>query len=148
MAIFNKFSVQLVREKGKRYDMEKIVRSPEDAVDIINEVMDFQNLPNEHFVIFTLSTKNEVIGIHTVHVGSVNASIVHPREVFQRAILNNASSIILFHNHPSGNPSPSQEDIQVTRRLVEGGKMLGIDVLDHLIVGYGKFVSLKEKGYL
>ena len=89
------------------------------------------------------------MGLHRAHVGSLNASIVHPREVMKCAILNNAASIIVGHNHPSGDPTPSREDIEVTKRLAEAGKILGIDVLDHVIVTYtGKNVSLKEKGYL
>ena len=82
-------------------------------------------------------------------MGSINASIVHPREVMKCAILNNAAAIIVSHQHPSGNPAPSQEDIEVTKRLAEAGKLIGIEVLDHVIVSYtGKYVSLKEKGYL
>ena len=96
-----------------------------------------------------LNTKNQVVGLHRAHVGSLNASIVHPREVMKCAILNNAASIIVAHQHPSGDPTPSKEDLEVTKRLAEAGKIIGIDVLDHVIVTYtGKNVSLKEKGYL
>ena len=96
-----------------------------------------------------LNTKNQVVGLHRAHVGSLNASIVHPRDVMKCAILNNAASIIVSHQHPSGDPTPSREDIEVTKRIVEAGKILGIEVLDHVIVTYtGKHVSLKEKGYL
>lgn len=146
----NIYSVQLVKESAKVYDLEgAVIRSPQDGRDIINRVLDMENLPNEHFVMMTLSTKNHVIGVHTIFIGSLNASIVHPREVFQRALLNNAASIIVAHNHPSGDPTPSKEDIEVTKRLGEAGKIMGIEVLDHLIIGdYGKYVSLKEKGYL
>ena len=84
----------------------------------------------------------------TVFIGSLNASIVHPREVFKEALRRSAASIICIHNHPSGDPSPSREDIEVTKRLNECGKILGIELLDHLIIGENKFVSLKEKGYL
>jgi DNA repair protein RadC len=84
----------------------------------------------------------------TVFIGSLNASIVHPREVFKEALRRSAASLICVHNHPSGDPTPSREDIEVTRRLVECGQMLGIEVLDHLIIGEKKYVSLKEKGYL
>lgn len=84
----------------------------------------------------------------TIFIGSLNASIVHPREVFKEAFRRSAASIICIHNHPSGDPGPSREDIEVTKRLVECGKIIGIEILDHLIIGDKKFVSLKEKGYL
>ena len=84
----------------------------------------------------------------TIFKGSLNSSIVHPREVFREAVKRSAASIICFHNHPSGDPTPSQEDIHVTRRLADSGKMMGIEVLDHIIIGDRKFTSLKEKGYL
>ncbi|MBU5213574.1 DNA repair protein RadC [Bacillus oleronius] len=95
-----------------------------------------------------LSTKNQVIHQQTIFIGSLNASIVHPREVFKEAFRRSAASIICIHNHPSGDPGPSREDIEVTKRLVECGKIIGIEILDHLIIGDKKFVSLKEKGYL
>ncbi|ATP79342.1 TPA_asm: DNA repair protein RadC [Listeria monocytogenes] len=96
-----------------------------------------------------LNTKNNVVAVHRCHVGSLNSSIVHPREVFKSAILNNVASVILAHQHPSGDIKPSMEDINVTKRLVEAGKLLGIEVLDHLIVNSdNSFTSLKERGYI
>lgn len=95
-----------------------------------------------------MDTKNTVIHRQTIFIGSLNASIVHPREVFREAVRRSAASIICAHNHPSGNPSPSQEDIQVTKRLCEAGKLVGIEILDHLVIGDRKYVSLKEKGYV
>lgn len=96
-----------------------------------------------------LNTKNNVVAVHRCHIVSLNSSIVHPREVFKSAILNNAASLIVVHQHPSGDITSSREDINVTRRLVKAGKLLGIDVLDHLVVNsIGEFTSLKEKGYL
>lgn len=95
-----------------------------------------------------LNTKNQVLHRQTIFIGSLNASIVHPREVFKEAFRRSAASIICIHNHPSGDPAPSREDIEVTKRLVECGKIIGIDILDHLIIGDKKYVSLKEKGYL
>lgn len=145
----NFFSTKLVRESAKLYDLETvIVRSPEDCAKAISTLLKMEEEPAERFGIFTLSTKNQIIGVHVLFKGSLNASIVHPREVFQAALLNNAASIVCFHNHPSGDPTPSREDIEVTKRLVECGKIIGIDVLDHVIMGHRKFVSLKEKGYL
>lgn len=122
------------------------IRSPEDGADYIME--DMRLLKQEHFVALFLNTKNQVIHRQTIFIGSLNASIVHPREIFREAIKRSAASIIVAHNHPSGDPTPSQEDIQVTKRLADTGKLIGIEVLDHLIIGDGKFVSLKEKGYL
>lgn len=122
-----------------------IIRSPEDAY---NYLSDMQYLQREEFVVLGLNTKNEIMFKKTVFTGSLNASIVHPRETFKELIRRSCASAIVAHNHPSGSPSPSQEDIHVTRRLAETGKVVGIDVLDHLIIGAGKYVSLKEKGYL
>ena len=138
-------------EIGKRMNEYKpderyIIRSPEDGADYVMEEM--RSLAQEHFVVLFLNTKNQIIHRQTIFIGSLNASIVHPREVFREAVKRSAASIICAHNHPSGDPTPSQEDIHVTRRLVESGKMIGIEVLDHLIIGDRKFVSLKEKGYL
>ncbi|WP_342432465.1 DNA repair protein RadC [Neobacillus sp. FSL H8-0543] len=123
-----------------------VIRSPEDGANFVMNDMRF--LSQEHFVCLYLNTKNQVLHKKTIFIGSLNASIVHPREVFREALKRSAASIIAIHNHPSGDPAPSREDIEVTKRLVECGKMIGIDVLDHLIIGENKFVSLKEKGYL
>nr|WP_269435828.1 DNA repair protein RadC [Gracilibacillus suaedae] len=138
-------------EFGKRIQQFKereryVIRSPEDGANYVMEEM--SSLKQEHFVSIFLNTKNQVIHRQTIFIGSLNASIVHPREVFREAIKRSAASIICAHNHPSGDPSPSQEDIHVTKRLSESGKMIGIELLDHLIIGDHKFISLKEKGYL
>ncbi|MEN2467160.1 MULTISPECIES: DNA repair protein RadC [Ornithinibacillus] len=138
-------------ELGKRLSQYKpneryVIRSPEDGADYIMEEM--RHLNQEHFVTIFLDTKNQIIHRQTIFIGSLNASIVHPREVFREAVKRSAASIIVAHNHPSGDPTPSQEDIHVTKRLVESGKMIGIELLDHLIIGDHKFVSLKEKGYV
>ncbi|HED24894.1 MAG TPA: hypothetical protein ENN91_07195, partial [Firmicutes bacterium] len=102
----------------------------------------------EYFKILLLNTKNLIIAREEVSVGSLNASIVHPREVFAAPIRKSASSVIFFHNHPSGDPSPSEEDIALTRRLMEAGDILGIKVRDHIIIGDGCYFSFKEKGLL
>ncbi|MBN8200713.1 MULTISPECIES: RadC family protein [Bacillaceae] len=128
------------------YEDRYIIRSPEDGANYVMHDMRF--LSQEHFVCLYLNTKNQVLHKQTIFIGSLNASIVHPREVFKEAFRRSAASIICIHNHPSGDPTPSREDIEVTRRLAESGKIIGIDVLDHLIIGENKFVSLKEKGYL
>ncbi|MHB1421230.1 MAG: RadC family protein [Bacillota bacterium] len=140
-------------ELGKRItviDKEEkpAIRSPLDAANLVMEEMRF--LDREHFRCILLNTKNRVIRVETVSVGSLNSSIVHPREVFKSPVRHSAAAIILVHNHPSGDPTPSREDLEVTRRLVEAGKILGIDVLDHIIIGnrgyQSAFQSLKEQG--
>nr|WP_316571861.1 DNA repair protein RadC [Neobacillus sp. YIM B06451] len=123
-----------------------VIRSPEDGANYVMNEMRF--LSQEHFVCLYLNTKNQVLHKQTIFIGSLNASIVHPREVYKEAFRRSAASIICLHNHPSGDPTPSREDIEVTKRLSECGKIIGIDLLDHLIIGENKFVSLKEKGYL
>lgn len=128
------------------YDDRYTIRSPEDGANYVMHDMRF--LSQEHFVCLYLNTKNQVLHKQTIFIGSLNASIVHPREVFKEAFRRSAASIICIHNHPSGDPTPSREDIEVTKRLAESGKIIGIEVLDHLIIGENKFVSLKEKGYL
>lgn len=128
------------------YNERYVIRSPEDGANYVMNDMRF--LSQEHFVCLYLNTKNQVLHKQTIFIGSLNASIVHPREVFREALKRSAASIICLHNHPSGDPAPSREDIEVTKRLVECGKMLGIEMLDHLIIGENKFVSLKEKGYV
>lgn len=119
------------------------IKTPDDVSNLLMEEMRY--LTKEHFNILLLNTKNEVISIENISIGSLNASIVHPREVFIRAIKRSSSAIILLHNHPSGDPTPSQEDIKITKRLQEAGQLIGISVLDHVIIGNGTYFSLKEK---
>ena len=120
------------------------IRSPEDAFTYLK---DMQYLTREEFVVLGLNTKNEVLFRQTIFTGSLNASIVHPRETFKALIKRSCASAIVAHNHPSGNPSPSSEDLEVTKRLCEVGKVIGIEVLDHIIVG-NTYYSLKEKGHM
>lgn len=103
-------------------------------------------LKQEYIKVIMLNTKNGVIKVKDIFIGSLNSSIVHPREIFCEAIKNNSSSIIICHNHPSGDPIPSKEDINITKRIVECGNMIGIGLLDHIIIGDGVYISLKEKG--
>lgn len=144
-------SILAAIEIGRRMNQYKpperyVVSSPKDGADYVMEEM--RHLKQEHFVVLFLNTKNQIIHQQTIFIGSLNASIVHPREIFREAVKRSAASIICIHNHPSGDPTPSKEDIHVTRRLVDSGKMIGIELLDHLIIGDRKYVSLKEKGYL
>lgn len=144
------YSVKQVKDKDVEYKIGDVkVTNPDTVNDFIKTVLDIHNEAVEKFGILTLNTKNKIVGIHIISIGSLNASIVHPREVFKAAILNNANSIILFHNHPSGNPRESDEDITITNRLVEAGSILGIKVLDHIIVGEDNdYVSFKQKGLI
>lgn len=104
------------------------------------------HLDHEQFMVILLNAKNHVIGVECVSVGTLTASLVHPREIFKSAIKRSAHAIILAHNHPSGDPSPSREDREVTRRLIEAGRLIGIEVLDHLVIGDGRYTSFRERG--
>lgn len=114
--------------------------------DVYHLSLDLVSKEQEHFVVFFLNTKNRVIGRKVISIGTLNTSFAHPREVFRAAIENGSASIICVHNHPSGDPSPSHDDIEVTKRLMEAGRIIGIDVLDHVIVAKDGWVSLKERG--
>jgi DNA repair protein RadC len=104
------------------------------------------SLDQEHLRVLLLNTKNEVLSIQEIYVGNVNSSMVRPSEVFRPAVRDNAPSIIVVHNHPSGDPTPSPEDVSITRELVSAGELLSIELLDHLVIGYGnRFISLNEK---
>ncbi|MDD4565721.1 MAG: DNA repair protein RadC [Eubacteriales bacterium] len=141
----NLIKLQMVKENIGTYDGRRNMNSPEVVYDFLKDYTDMTESPEEQFYMLALNTKHQIVGVHLVSQGSLNSSVVHPREVFKRAMLNNACSIIVAHNHPSGNPAPSQTDIDVTRRLAEGGELLGIKVLDHIITGDGNYISLKEK---
>lgn len=138
-------------ELGKRLAMtgetpRPIVRSPADAANLVME--DLRHRDKEYFQAILLDTRNRVIGVTTISIGSLSQSVVHPREVFKEAISRSCAALILCHNHPSGDPSPSEEDAAITRRLVEAGKLLGMPVLDHIIIGQGSYLSLKERGLM
>lgn len=137
-------SIKMVKEKSISYENRKI-SSPDDAQYLCRRFLD--ELDREQLIVVSLDTKNQPTSINVASIGSLNSSIVHPREVFKVAILSNANSIIIAHNHPSGDPTPSKEDISITQRLKEAGKLIGIDLIDHIIIGEEKrFISLKEKG--
>lgn len=138
------FGIRLVQEDLVGYDAN--VTSPQIAADYFNRVI--ADMDRECFAILLLNTKNVPVGIHKVSIGSLNSAIVHPREVFKAAILANASSILAGHNHPSGDTTPSPEDRSITVRLRKAGRILGIEVLDHIIVGPGgNFDSALENGW-
>lgn len=123
-----------------------IIRAPQDAANLLMTRLRYA--AKEHFISLLLSTKNHVIAAPVISIGSLNASIVHPRELFREAINHSAAAVILVHNHPSGDPTPSQEDIIITKKMIDAGKILEIHVLDHVIIGDNKYVSLKEKGII
>jgi DNA repair protein RadC len=138
-------------ELGKRQTLEPElkdfnIKDPEAIVKAISASI--KDKAKEHFKLILLNARNKILGISTISIGSLNASIVHPREVFKDAIMHNAYSVVLAHNHPSGDPEPSEDDLKMTRKLVESGKILGIEVLDHLIIGKNAFYSFKEKGLM
>ncbi|AAK79213.1 DNA repair protein RadC [Clostridium acetobutylicum] len=129
----------------KSFESVKIT-SPKEAANLVMEQL--RSFNKEHLYVIMLNTKNIVIKISDVSVGSLNSSIVHPREVYVEPILKHAASIILCHNHPSGDPKPSNEDLNITKRLYECSKFIGIELLDHIIIGDGIYISLKEEGLL
>ncbi|MEO6729507.1 MAG: DNA repair protein RadC, partial [Candidatus Dojkabacteria bacterium] len=135
-------------ELGKRYLKEKkrsIILSPEGAWQELSEI---RSSKKEHFVVLFLDSRNQTITKEIISIGTINASIVHPREVFESAIKNSAAAIIVAHNHPSNEPDPSENDIDVTRKLISAGKLLDIKVLDHVIVTESKWFSFKENKLL
>lgn len=134
------------RFKAFKSGDEYRITSAKSAAEYVME--DMRYLKKEYLKLIMLNSKNVVIAVKHISVGSLNSSIVHPREVFLEAIKNSSASIIICHNHPSGDPTPSKEDINITNRLKECGKILGIEVLDHIIIGNGIYVSLKERAFL
>ncbi|MEG0379610.1 MAG: DNA repair protein RadC [Eubacterium sp.] len=133
------------RVKGVQNSITKI-SCPGDVVTLLSDEMSY--LKQEHFKVILVDTKNKVIKIENVSIGTLNASLVHPREVFVNAVRQHASSLILVHNHPSGDPEPSREDKNLTKRLISAGEILGIPVLDHVIIGQNGYVSFKEDGLI
>jgi DNA repair protein RadC len=124
------------------------VSSPEAAYQIFNDAMKDLDTEREHFFCASVDTKNQLKSLDIISIGSINANIVHPREVFYAAIANRASAIIVAHNHPSGDPGPSQNDIDITRKLTETGRCIGIELYDHVIFGPERFLSLKEQNLM
>ena len=138
-------------ELGKRQDLEPElknydIKNPQSVVKAIRASI--KDKAKEHFKLILLDTRNKIIGISTISIGTLNASLVHPREIFKEAIIHNSASVVLAHNHPSGDPEPSEEDLTITKRLVKSGKILGIEVIDHIIIGKTNFSSFKERGLI
>jgi len=146
MVNIQKFSLRIVKESGGRYDIDKYVRNPFQARDLFVEVVELDRRAEEVFAIATLDVKNKVTGVFEVSTGTLTSSLVTPREVFKRAILQNAAGIVLAHNHPSGVADASSDDISVTKKLQKAGKIMGINVVDHIIIGSrDNFISMQEE---
>ena len=136
-----------ISEIGKRIRLKK---KKQDKIDSAKDIFNLfeerlRSEKQEHFFTVLLNTKNYIIGIEKISIGILDASIIHPREIFKSAIRNSASRIILVHNHPSGDPEPSEEDLEITNKLIESGELIGIEVLDHIIIGDDKYWSWLEK---
>jgi len=147
----NPFGIKLFQAISERYAKEKISKkipltSPKAVAEYLRQKLGREK--KENFVILSLDSRNNLIKDAIISVGTLNANLVHPREVFSEAIKQNAASVILVHNHPSGDPEPSQDDLEITKRIQEAGKIMGIDVLDHIIITKNKVFSFKEKGLI
>lgn len=138
-------SLRLVRETVKDYDIvSKKISNPNDVKDILEQLFDLSNRAEEIFVMLCLDAKHNILGAFIVSQGSLSESIVHPREVFKRALVQNSSAIVVAHNHPSGDPTPSPSDIKITKKLCGGAKILDIRLLDHMIIANNKYYSFKD----
>lgn len=135
----------MLRESSIMYDIRKI-QVPKDAVELGKKFLEESD--REQLLVCCLDAKNQPTAINVVSVGNLNNSLIHPREVFKPAILSNSASIILFHNHPTGDPTPSKEDTNITERLKECGTILGIKLIEHIIIGDNSYYSLKENGII
>lgn len=145
-AVQIKAVLELSKRIAKTSAFRKLkITSPKSIANIYME--DMRYLDREHFRVVFLDTKNHILSDSILSVGTVNASLVDPREIFMEALRKTAVHMILMHNHPSGDPTPSKEDIEVTKRICEAGELMGIDVIDHIIIGDGQFTSLKELGF-
>ncbi len=138
--------IQKIKESSILYK-NRIINSPSTAADFFRHHLEEKD--REYFMVAYMATNNEPVAIETISIGTLNTAIIHPREVFKGAVLSNCASILLAHNHPSGNTKPSEEDKALTKRLEEAGAILGISILDHIIIGNdGQFYSFKEEGLL
>ena len=138
--LYNRFSI------NKKLEKDYIISKPEDIYDLVND--DMKYFEQEHFRILMLNTKNIVINIKDIFIGASDSSVIETRKVFKEALKYNAKNITICHNHPSGDPNPSKEDVNISLRIKEAGKIIGIDLLDHIIIGDNRFISLKYKGVI
>lgn len=143
-AVQLKAAVELGRRVAAASRARQTVTSPAEAHELLMEEM--RHLDREEFRTILLDTKSGVISVEVVSIGTLSSAPVHPREIFKMAVRKNAAALILAHNHPSGDPTPTAEDVGVTRRLAEAGRVLGIEVLDHLVIGDNRYISFRERG--
>lgn len=151
IALAKAVQIKACFELGKREDLEPEfinldIKDPEAVIKAIRASI--KDRSKEHFKLILLNPRNKIIGISTISIGTLNASLVHPREVFKDAITHSAASVVLAHNHPSGDPEPSEDDIMITKRLIEAGKILGVEVTDHVVISKNGFFSFKEKNLI
>jgi DNA repair protein RadC len=140
------YRVSLIKDGALSYATDTVVLTPQQVSALIREFL--QNSDREHFIVVFLDSRSAVIGLHTVSIGTLTESLVHPREVFKAAIVANAASIVVAHNHPSGTAHTSEADISVTNKLKEAGRIIGIPVEDHVVIGDEKYFSFREEGLL
>jgi len=145
-----KASIEIGRRIALDVETRILIKSPEDVKQIVRQLLiqEMRDYDREHFMVLYLDRKGGLIVKEDISVGGLHSSIAHPREVFKTAVKRSAASLILAHNHPSGDPTPSREDIEITRRLADAGNIMGIEVLDHVIIGENIYCSLKEKGLI
>lgn len=143
-------ALEIGRRVSKNTENRFLIRSPQDVNQYVTQVLipEMRDYDREHFVVLYLDRKGGVIVKPDISIGGLHSSIVHPREVFKTAVKRSAAALILAHNHPSGDPAPSREDIEITRRLIEAGDIMGISILDHVIIGENTYCSLKERGLI
>lgn len=144
-------SLKAAFELGRRLnsfteDIRPVIKRPEDVYNLLADEM--RLLPQEIFKVVILNTKNEIVRTETITIGTLNTNIIHPRELFRPAIRANANTLLLVHNHPSGDPEPSKEDILITKRLIDASRIVDIEIEDHIVIGDGRFVSMRGKGYI
>ncbi len=146
IGLARRYADELLENEKKKLMNQQSITSPSVAVDAVR--MHISDFSKEHFFVVSLDTRNRITDISEVSTGSLTASVVHPRETFETAIRKHAAGIIVFHNHPSGDCDPSSEDINITKRLFEAGKILGIDLLDHIIISKSDYLSMRDRGYI
>ena len=140
------YELKIIRERRPGYGHRRQFRDAQSVYESFRER--FEQADREEFVVLLLNAKNQLLGFNVISVGSLTSSLVHPREVFKAAIVGNAAAIILIHNHPSGDPQPSAEDLSITTRLCQVGEVMGVRVLDHVVIGEGRYVSFVDEGLM
>lgn len=145
--IISKYKIKLVKEEGARYECENTITSPDDIEKITRKVLEMDRECEEVCIVLALDTKNKIIGTFEISRGSINCSIIHPREIFKRLLLLNANGFVFIHNHPSGSIEPSREDLLMSERLKQSGEVLGIDLIDSCIIS-DNFLSMKQEGII